>query len=115
MGAKKLSGTLAAAVPLMLLLASSPQAGSPGHVEPLDGAQSATSSLSEPRIPAPLSPPMAVVPQGDLSPRVTSPSGGPLPPNQLTPAPVLPFNPNRSLMPSPSAPASSSGSGRFGR
>jgi hypothetical protein len=27
-----------------------------------------------------------------------------LPPNQLTPAPVLPFNPNRSLMP-PSSPS----------
>lgn len=31
----------------------------------------------------------------------TTPFGAPSPPHQLTPAPVLPFHPNRHLMPSP--------------
>lgn len=43
--------------------------------------------------------------------------GTPLPPNNLTPAPVLPFNPNRALSPAapPNGYTPSSGSGRFGR
>lgn len=50
--------------------------------------------------------------QGDVNQRVVTPFGSPQPPNQLTPAPVLPFHPNRPLMPQ-STPHS--GGGRFGR
>src|SRR5262245_50295052 len=61
-----------------------------------------------PTEPAPLSP----VPHGDANQRSVTPFGSPQPPNQLTPAPVLPFHPNRPLMPQSTPP---SGSGRFGR
>ncbi|HEX8750796.1 MAG TPA: hypothetical protein VF732_06750 [Nitrospira sp.] len=57
---------------------------------------------------APLSP----VPHGDMNQRLVTPFGSPQPPNQLTPAPVLPFHPNRPLMPQSAPP---SGGGRFGR
>jgi hypothetical protein len=52
--------------------------------------------------------------QGRVPPNGT-PSGAPSPPNQLTPAPVLPFNPNRPIMPAPTAPSPSAGSGRLAR
>ncbi len=68
----------------------------------------------EPTIPLPPGP------HGDQNQRAVTPFGSPSPPNQLTPAPVLPFHPNRPMMPSPSspptaAPHSNSGGGRLGR
>ena len=135
MGATKFAGIIGAAV---LLAAGFSQAGDAGRVEPLDGTQGITRSANEPGTPSergsfphgePRLPALGV-PQSDPSPRTTTPFGSPLPPSQLTPAPVLPFNPNRSLMPSPSAPshppnparaetranpAPYSGSGRLGR
>jgi len=119
MDARKFAGIIGTAV---LLTAGLSQAGSAGHIEPLDGTQGVTRSVNEPGSPSERGPlphgesylPRGM-PQGDASPRTTTPFGGPLPPNQLTPAPVLPFNPNRSLMPSASAPPPSSGSGRLGR
>lgn len=51
-------------------------------------------------------------PLGDVNQQFVTPFGSPQPPNQLTPAPILPFHPNRPLMPQ-SPP--NSGSGRFGR
>jgi len=120
MDAWKFAGLIGAAV---LLTSGLSQAGSAGHVEPLDGTQGVTRSANEPGSPSERGPlphgecylPVLGMPQGDASPRTTTPFGGPLPPNQLTPAPVLPFNPNRSLMPSASAPPPYSGSGRLGR
>jgi len=45
-----------------------------------------------------------------------TPLGVPSPPHQLTPAPVLPFHPNRHLMPSPTAPPNAQlGGGYLGR
>jgi hypothetical protein len=119
MGAWKFAGIIGAAV---LLTAGLSRADSAGHVEPLDGTQGVTRSANEPatfsergRLPHGESQlPALGVPQGDPSPRTTTPFGGPLPPSQLTPAPMLPFNPNRSLMPSASPPPYS-GSGRLGR
>jgi hypothetical protein len=120
MGARKFAGIIGAAV---LLTAGLSEAGSAGHVEPLDGMQGVTRSANEPGMPSDRGPllhgesslPGLGVPQVDPSPRTTTPFGGPLPPSQLTPAPMLPFNPNRSLMPSASAPPPYSGSGRLGR
>jgi hypothetical protein len=119
MDARKFAGIIGAVV---LLTAGLSQASSAGHIEPLDGTQGVTRSVNEPGSPSERGPlphgesylPRGM-PQGDASPRTTTPFGGPLPPNQLTPAPVLPFNPNRSLMPSASAPPPYSGSGRLGR
>ena len=119
MDARKFAGIIGTAV---LLTAGLSQAGSAGHIEPLDGTQGVTRSVNEPGSPSERGPlphgesylPRGM-PQGDASPRTTTPFGGPLPPNQLTPAPVLPFNPNRSLMPSVSATPPYSGSGRLGR
>ena len=108
-------GHFAAILGAIVVLAASPlQADNAGRLEPLDGMQSLTGPASEPGIRSERSPLLAV-PQGELSPRATTPFGTPLPPNQLTPAPVLPFNPNRSLMPPSSTPAPSSGGGRLGR
>lgn len=111
MGASAVARILGAAV---LLVAGLSQADNASRIEPLDGTQSMTSPATKPGIPSERRP-LRGVPQGDVAPQATTPFGGPLPPNQLTPAPVLPFNPNRSLMPSPSAPAPSSSSGRIGR
>jgi hypothetical protein len=111
MGARQLAGIIGVTV---LLAAGLSQADSATRVEPLDGMQSLTAPggirpEGDARVPAP------AVPHGPL-PRTTSPFGGPSPPNQLTPAPVLPFHPNRPLMPSPSAPAPYySGGGHAGR
>lgn len=121
MGAQKFAGLIAAAG--LLITAVFSQDGNAVGLEPLDGTQSVTSSTSAPEIRSehgPLLPGDSQSsgfrpPQGDPSSRTTTPFGGPLPPNQLTPAPVLPFNPNRSLIPSPSAPIPYSGSGRLGR
>lgn len=120
MGAPKFAGIIGAAV---LLTAGFSQANNAGRVEPLDGTQGVTRSANEPGTPSERGPlphsesqlPALGVPQGNQSPRSTPPFGAPLPPSQLTPAPVLPFNPNRSLIPSPSASPPYSGSGRPGR
>jgi hypothetical protein len=120
MGARKFAGIVGAAV---LLTAGFSQAGNAGRVEPLDGTHGVTRSANDQGTSSEHGPlshggsqlPALGVPPGDPSPRTTTPFGGPLPPNQLTPAPVLPFNPNRSLMPSPSTSPPYSGSGRLGR
>jgi hypothetical protein len=135
MAAQKFAGIIAAVV---VLAASSGQSGNAGPVEPLDGMQRVTSPSSEPGLRSergpllPASPQSSafMLPQGDPPSRTTTLFGSPLPPNQLTPSPVLPFNPNRSLIPPPSAPshppnparaetranpAPFSGSGRVGR
>lgn len=47
-----------------------------------------------------------------------TPFGSPTPPNHLTPPPILPFSPNRSLLPGssqPAPPSAGSSPGRFGR
>jgi hypothetical protein len=62
-------------------------------------------------------------PHEDTQSGLVTPFGTPAPPNNLTPAPVLPFHPNRPpVPPQPSAPSSttppglgSSNGGRFGR
>lgn len=56
-------------------------------------------------------PPLSPVPHGEVNQRSVTPFGSPQPPNQLTPPPVLPFHPNRPLMPQ-STP--NSGGGRSG-
>jgi hypothetical protein len=104
MGARELAGLLGAA---LLLTGGHSEAGNTARLEPLDGTQTVTSSASEPAnrgaiLPRDAQPPGMTTPQGDFSSRAVTPFGAPLPPNQLTPPPVLPFNPNRSLMPSPS-------------
>jgi hypothetical protein len=48
--------------------------------------------------------PLSPGPHGDLNQRAVTPFGSPLPPSQMTPPPLLPFHPNRPLMPSPSVP-----------
>lgn len=93
------AGVLGAAV---LLAAGLSWAGDTARIEPLDGTQAVTHSASEPSN-RPERGPLAT-PQGDASSRAVTPFGGPLPPNQLTPAPVLPFNPNRSLIPASPSP-----------
>lgn len=136
MAAQKFSGIIAAAG--LLMVAAFSEAGNAVRVEPLESMQTVTSSAGAPEIRSQHSPLLPgdsrssafSSPQGDPSSRTTTPFGMPLPPNQLTPAPVLPFNPNRSLIPSPSAPshppnparaetranpAPYSGSGRLGR
>jgi hypothetical protein len=61
--------------------------------------------------------PIGLRPHGETESGNRSSFGTPLPPNNLTPAPVLPFNPNRALSPAPSpnSHTPSSGGGRFGR
>ncbi len=56
-------------------------------------------------------------PLGEVESGNRSTFGTPPPPNRLTPAPVLPFNPNRALSPTPAPPyqPSPQGTGRFGR
>jgi len=61
--------------------------------------------------------PLGLRPHGEVENGNRSSFGTPLPPNNLTPAPVLPFNPNRALSPppSPSSQSPASGTRRFGR
>ena len=117
MGSRKFAGIIAA---VLLATAGLSQAQNAGRIEPLDGAQS-TKGLSDTHTGrSPLDTRLAI-PQGDSTSRATTPFGTPLPPNQLTPVPVLPFNPNGPLMPNgpamptPNAPASYSHGGRAGR
>ena len=56
--------------------------------------------VASPESPAPLS----NDPRGNPNQRLVTPFQSPSPPNQLTPAPLLPYHPNRPLMPSTSAP-----------
>ena len=61
--------------------------------------------------------PVGLRPHGETESGNRSAFGTPLPPNNLTPAPILPLSPNRAL--SPTVPSNghipSGGSGRFGR
>lgn len=61
--------------------------------------------------------PVRLQPHSETEIQNRSAFGTPLPPNNLTPAPVLPFNPNRAVFPAapPNRQTPSSGSGRFGR
>jgi hypothetical protein len=64
--------------------------------------------------------PLPPAPHGEVNQQIVTPFGSPQPPNQLTPAPVMPFHPNRPLLPAPSpapsaVPNSGVGGGRFGR
>jgi hypothetical protein len=61
--------------------------------------------------------PVGLRPHGETENGNRSSFGTPLPPNNLTPAPILPLSPNRALSPAPSPNSHipSSGSGRFGR
>jgi hypothetical protein len=100
----------------LLFAAALSQAANAGRMEPLGDSRSLSiaSGAPDPQIPSPQAP------QGDSSPRAVTPHGSLVPPNRLTPAPLLPFNPNRSLMPAPAAPAHPpnppfSGGGRPGR
>jgi hypothetical protein len=100
MDARKLASILAA---VLLAITGLSRAADAGRIEPLDGEPS-VNRLSDTRAGhSPLGTPLAI-PQGDPPPHGTGPFGAPLPPQQLTPAPVLPFNPNGHLMPAPSAP-----------
>ena len=101
MGARTFAGIIAV---ILLAATGLSEADDAGRMEPLDGSHSIngpSGSRSERR---PLDTRDPVIPQGDSSPRPIIPFGAPSPPHQLTPAPVLPFNPNRSLMPAPSVP-----------
>jgi hypothetical protein len=68
-----------------------------------------------------LSVPKSILPPAQTSERdayqqTMTPLGVPVPPHQLTPAPLLPFHPNRPLMPSTAVPPNPPlGGGRFGR
>jgi hypothetical protein len=61
--------------------------------------------------------PIGLRPHGETESGNRSSFGTPLPPNNLTPAPILPLSPNRALSPAPSPNnhTPSSGGGRFGR
>lgn len=61
--------------------------------------------------------PIGLQPHGETESGNRSMFGTPLPPNNLTPAPILPLSPNRALSPAPSPNnhTPSSGGGRFGR
>ena len=113
MGGWKLVGLMAA---IVLLTPGFSGAENEGRIEPLDGAHS--------RVIPPTGLERAethpsLIPDNAGRPLARTPFGSPLPPSQLTPAPVLPLNPNRALTPSPSTPSSSappfSGGGRAGR
>jgi hypothetical protein len=95
MGSWKLAGFIAA---IVLLSGGFSRVGKAGGIESLDGMHSLG-------VPSPgKEPPQAqqpVHPNDAARPPAGTSFGEPLPPHQLTPAPVLPFNPNRSLMPSP--------------
>ena len=93
------------------------------RIEPLDGSHGVVASPGRPEMRqqrGPLVPdvpqaPSTAIPYGQPSARSATPFGSPSPPNQLTPAPVLPFHPNRPLMPPSSAPVPYPGGGRLGR
>ncbi len=86
---------------IVLLTGGLSRAANEGRIEPLDGAH----NLGTPPTERPETP-QRLTPNDAGRPPAGTPFGAPLPPSQLTPAPVLPFNPNRSLTPSPSPPSS---------
>jgi hypothetical protein len=108
MRAKLFAGIIAAAIAAAAGLSPAENAE---RLEPLGGAQS-VKGLSDTRAGRSPLDTRLFVPQADFAPPATAPSGGPLPPHQLTPAPVLPFNPNRPLMPAPTAPSYAPNPGR---
>lgn len=120
MGAREFAGIIGLG---LLLTVGVSQADNAGRIEPLDGGHSVIAPPGQPDIRqehGPLVPegpefPSTTTPHDQASPRATTPFGSPPSPNQLTPAPVLPFHPNRPLMPSSSTPAPHSGVGRLGR
>lgn len=61
--------------------------------------------------------PLGLRPHGETESGNRSSFGTPLPPNNLTPAPILPLSPNRALSPAvpPNGYTPSAGSGRLGR
>lgn len=61
--------------------------------------------------------PIGLRPHGETESGNRSSFGTPLPPNNLTPAPVLPFSPNRALSPPPlpNSQSPAGGTGRFSR
>ena len=82
---------------IVLLTGGFSRAGNEGRLEPLDGIHSFAvppTGRERPETHQPL------IPNDASRPPAGTPFGVPLPPSQLTPAPVLPFNPNRSLAPS---------------
>jgi hypothetical protein len=101
---------------IVVLIGGFSQAGNEGRIEPLDGMHSlgvpSTGKEHRPAQPR-------VDPNDAGRPPAGTPFGEPLAPSHLTPPPVLPFNPNRALMPSPSSPSpfapGFSGGGRAGR
>jgi hypothetical protein len=119
MGVRELAGIIGLGV---LLTVAVSQANNVPRIEPLGGGQSVIVPPGRPDIrpehgplvPAAPEIPFTAIPHGQMPPPVTTPFGSPPSPNQLTPAPVLPFHPNRPLMPS-SAPPPRSGGGRLGR
>ena len=113
MGSWTLPGAIGA---IVVLTGGFSHAGNEGRIEPLDGMHSlgvASTGKEHPQAP------QGVAPNDAGRPSAGTPFGEPLPPSHLTPAPVLPFNPNRALMPSPHSPSPSApgfpGGGRSGR
>jgi hypothetical protein len=104
MGTRTLAGIIGVTV---LLAAGLSRPDSAIAVGPLDGTHGVGPAGGPPsgdpllpregRVPAP------GVFQSPVPP--TTQFGSPSPPNHITPAPVLPFHPNRPLMPSPSGPS----------
>ena len=76
-------------------------AGNEVRIEPLDGTHSLGVPSTGKEHPLAWQP---VDPNDAGRPPAGTPFSSPLPPSQLTPAPVLPFNPNRLLTPGPSIP-----------
>jgi len=114
--------TFAGLAVMVMLLPGVSRAENPGRIEPLDGIHNRIGPASGSELRRERDPfarqdsrtPPAAVPHSDLPPMRT-PFGEPVPPNRLTPAPVLPFNPNRPLMPPAASPGPSSGGGHVGR
>jgi hypothetical protein len=105
MGTRTLAGIIGVTV---LLAAGLSRADSATTVDPLDGTHSVGAAGGPRSEGGPLLPREGRVPapgafQSPVPP--TTQFGTPSPPNHITPAPVLPFHPNRPLMPSPSAPS----------
>lgn len=114
--------TCAGIAVMVLLLPGVSLADNAGRIEPLDGTHSLIgpaggSELRQERNPfahRDSRAPAAEVPHSD-PPSARTPFGEPVPPSRLTPPPVLPFNPNRPLMPPATSPGPFLGGGRAGR